>query len=427
LRRLLPLALVLLALAVRVVPAALFGTEAADLATYHDMALTVSRGDDVYSRSVYFPYTPHSQFLPALAMAFAERTGVPFAFAMRLESILADAATTWLLFAGLLAEGASRRRAALAALGFALNPVAILVSAFHGNLMSLVAFLLLAALVTARASVRAGDGADGAALRASSALLLGLAIAMRSFPVLLLPFLLVLAARTPKRAVVYTALASAASVTSTVPYLLFDRTPFLREVMAYSGAGDFGWFAALRWSAVWKGYDLPAIWTMLPATKPLFLLAYVLALATHLALRRDPSRGLLLAPLLFYAVYGGVASQYLVWVVPLATFLLEGFLLPYTVVATATLVAFYWKAHPSILFGRLASGFPMPFVVGRLLVLANVAFVLVSWAWIVAILAKRSAAREPLGRARLLSVAAIAAGALVWLVLAVSVVKRVLA
>src|SRR5258706_6643804 len=312
LRRLLPLALVLLALAVRVVPAALFGTEAADLATYRDMALTVSRGDDVYSRSIYFPYTPHSQFLPALALALSEKTRIPFALAMRLESILADAATTWLLFAGLLAEGASRRRAGLAALSFALNPVAILVSAFHGNLMSLVAFLLLAALVTARASVRAAGAAEGAALRASSALLFGLAIAMRSFPILMLPFLLVLAARTARRPLAYTALAASASVLSTVPYLLLDRTPFLREVLAYSGAGDFGRLAALLWSAVWKGEELPAIWTMLPATKPLFLLAYVLALAAHLVLRRDPSRGLLLAPLLFYAVYGGVASQDLV-------------------------------------------------------------------------------------------------------------------
>ncbi|HKC25176.1 MAG TPA: hypothetical protein VKF32_10565, partial [Thermoanaerobaculia bacterium] len=194
-----------------------------------------------------------------------------------------------------------------------------------------------------------------------------------------------------------------------------------------SGAGDFGWLAALRWSAVWKGEELPAIWTMLPATKPLFLLAYVLALAAHLVLKRDPSRGLLLAPLLFYAVYGGVASQYLVWVVPLATFLLEGFLLPYTVVATATLVAFYWKAHTGILFGRLASRFPMPFVVGRILVVANVAFVAVSLAWIVAILVKRTGAKEPLGRARLLAMAGVAAGVLVWLALVVSVVRRVLA
>jgi hypothetical protein len=431
-KRALPaLVLVAVALLVRVVPAALFGSEAADLGTYRDMATTVLRGDDVYARQVYFPYTPHSQFLPALAMLASRATGIRFDLAMRLESILADAATTWLLFAGLLWEGASRKRAFLLALSFALHPVAILVSAFHGNLMSLLAFLLLAALVAGRAAERAATSADAAALRASSALLLGLAIAMRSFPVLLLPVYLAICCRSGaawRRAAVYTLLASAASVTSIAPYLVLDRAPFLREVLSYSGAGDFGWLAALRWAAVLRGGELAAAYTMLPATKPLFLAAYALALAAFFARGNAAARGLLLAPLLFYAVYGGVASQYLVWVVPVATYLGDAFLVPYTVAATSALVPFYWRNHPGILFGRLSGRWPLPILAGRILVWANVALVVVSWVWTLAILVaptKRDAeARAPLPRWTLV---AVAAGALAWAVFFAIVYRRVAA
>src|SRR5262249_41783367 len=140
------------------------------------------------------------------------------------------------------------------------------------------------------------------------------------------------------------------------PYLLLDRPRFLGEVLSYSGIADFGWLAAIRWGAAQKGRALEAAWTLLPATKVLFLAAYALAL--FFALRRDPARGLLLAPLLFYALYGGVAAQYLVWVVPLALFLGERLLAPFTAAATAALVAFYWTAHPGILFGSAAVPVP---------------------------------------------------------------------
>jgi hypothetical protein len=429
-RFLTPLALVALALVVRIVPVALFGTEAADLGTYRDMALTVSRGDDVYARSVYFPYTPHSQFLPAIALALSRGAHIRFDLAMRLESIAADAATVWILFAGLLAEGVSRRRATFAALLYALNPVAILVSAFHANLMSLLACFLLGALVAARAAVRRdadpARSADAALLRASSALLLGLTIAMRSFPVLLLPFYLLVCARTLKRAAVYTLLASAASITSIAPYLLYDRGAFLREVLAYSGAGDFGWVAALRWTAFLHGREFPAAYTMLPATKPLFLSAYAIALAVFLARGGDPRRGLLLAPLLFYTVYGGVASQYLVWVVPIAAYLGERFLWPYTVAATTALVPFYWQNHPGILFGRLAGRFPVPLVAERFLPWANVLFVLVSWAWLVALFAARTEESALFAKRRRVILVGAAVCVVVWIVFAVTVVERVL-
>lgn len=384
------LALVLLALAVRLAPVLAFGTEAADLATYRDMAETVRRGDDVYARSLYFPYTPWSQFIPALALELAERTGWSFHVAMRLPAIAADAATTWLLFCALARRGASRRGAVFWTLLFALNPVAILISAFHGNLMSVVAFLVLAAAVAATEGAEAPGGARAAALSAAAALLLGLAIAMRSFPVLLLPVLLGLVCRSLRRAVFLGALALLPSALAAAPYLVYDARPFLREVVSYGGFPDFGWLGALRAGRLFLGGDETTVPPNVAlAAKGIFLAGYGLAL--YALKSRASVRALLLAPLLFYAVYTGVSAQYLVWALPIAVLCRDRFTLPFSAAATLALVSFYRHYHPAILFGSLAPEAPAPLAALAGMAIGNALLVLVCLAWVADILRSRPA------------------------------------
>src|SRR5712692_1917546 len=142
-------ALVALTLLVRLVPAWLLQAEVADLATYRTQALAVLRSDNIYAYTILFPYTPFSQFVPAWMMQLAQATGWRFDFAAKLPAILGDAITSALLFAYLRHRGTSLARAALWTLAWALNPVAILVSAFHGNMMSLAATLIASALFAA--------------------------------------------------------------------------------------------------------------------------------------------------------------------------------------------------------------------------------------------------------------------------------------
>jgi hypothetical protein len=69
--------------------------------------------------------------------------------------------------------------------------------------------------------------------------------------------------------------------------------------------------------------------------------------------------GILVTFFLFYAVYSGVASQYLVWAVP---FLLlaerPAMFWSYEIAGAYALVVFYWLFFPDILFGDA----PMPSV-----------------------------------------------------------------
>ena len=70
-----------------------------------------------------------------------------------------------------------------------MNPVSILITGFHGNVMAIVPFLVVSAYV---AAVAAEGNPNRRLLLAVSALLLGMAIGFRSFPILLIPVFLLL-------------------------------------------------------------------------------------------------------------------------------------------------------------------------------------------------------------------------------------------
>ena len=373
--------LLLLALTVRLVPAWLLNAEVADVAGYHTTGAAVLRGDNVYAPQALFPYLPYSQFLQAWALQLGALTHLRFDFLIKLPSIAGDAAAVPLIYAFAIRRGKSSRAAALWALAWALNPVAILISAFHGNLMAVLPGLLVGALLAA-------DAARGSANRwpllAISSLLLGLAIALRAFPVLLLPMFLVLACAGWGETALYTAGSLLAAGLSSLPYLLYARASFLGEFLSYSGVPDFGWVSVLRAAPYLTsgvklaGFDVQLV----NLTKPLFLLAYILAVLTlPLFRRRSLGRSLLLAPLLFFALYGGVSAQYLVWALPIAVAVGDWLALPFTVAGTAALVGFYTLYHPDILSGRYGWSLPPGYGIGALYAAGNFAIVLLSAAW----------------------------------------------
>lgn len=378
--------LFLLTLGIRLLPAWLLQQEVGDMQTYRTVANAVGHGDNVYAFPITFPYVPYSQFIPSWLLAVAEHTGWTFDFAMKLPMIITDAATTLLIFGYLQWRALTFRRSVGWALAWALNPVSILISAFHGNLMSIVPFLGLAAYVSAEAGE---TSRNRDLLLLVSSLLLGLAIAMRTYPILLLPVFLLLFCRTVREAVTFTFVAAVPAGLSSLPYLVFARETFLREVLGYGGLTDFGWVSVLRTMAFIAGGK--RIFSFDPAlinrTKELFLGAYLLVCLVMPFFRRSAlGRTLMIAPLLFYALYGGVSAQYLVWVLPFAALLRERLMLPFTAVSTAALVTFYSIYHPGVLTGR----FPTPITgeerwVWVLYASSNVLLVFLSLTWAVLI------------------------------------------
>jgi hypothetical protein len=347
------------------------------------MGEAVLRGDDIYAPRVFFPYLPYSQVVPAACLWLSRISGLPFHLAMKLPNLLSDALAAAFLFLALARRG-SPRRAFAWTMAFALNPVSILVSAVHGNLMGLVASTIAIAFALGMRAEDAGlETPDGRMWAAAAALVLGCAVALRSFPVLLVPAFAAWLATSARRVVGLAALASIASTASALPYLFLAREGFLREVLGYSGLADFGWLAVLRAIPLVfedrKLFEFGA--RFLAPSKIVFLVACVATWTRLPAL--PPSarlRHALLPPLLFYALYGGVAAQYLVWIVPTAALLEERLLPAWSAVATAALLAFYRIYHPGILT-RGAPPAPDGLAVHVLLLVANVAFVALSLIW----------------------------------------------
>jgi hypothetical protein len=349
------------------------------------MADEVLRGDNIYAPHILFPYTPFSQFLPAWLLLFADATSWRFDFAVKLPCAIADAGTSLLIFGYLRWRGVGLAKMAGWTLAWALNPVSILITAFHGNLMAIVPFLVTGALVAADV---ADESPNRDLLLPISALLLGLAIALRSFPILILPAFLVLFARTFREALTFGGLAALPAGLSSLPYLIFARETFLREVGSYSGSTDFGWLSVIRTLPyLYRGEKFSTFaGELLDQSKGIFLFAIGLATPCLLFFRRSAlGRATLLAPLLFFGLYGGVSGQYLVWVVPVAILLRQRAVLAFSLVGAAALASFYVIYHPGILFGRYPPAIPESGAVGAVYALSNAALVVLSLAWAIQI------------------------------------------
>ncbi len=157
--------------------------------------------------------------------------GLPFALAVKLPVIAAD-----LLIVAVLATMAAAGRASpLAPWLYAVHPVSVLVGSVHGQFDAIPLLLVLVA-VECLARGR----------RDASALALAGAIATKSFPVLLLPFLAAGRGARLRSALRYGVLALAPGALLLLPFAIADAPALGRELFGYSGIADFGWTALAR-------------------------------------------------------------------------------------------------------------------------------------------------------------------------------------
>jgi uncharacterized membrane protein len=295
----------------------------------------------------------------------ARNAGLSFAIVIKLPVLAAELAIVALLvrWAG--------DRVPVAAWIYALHPVAILVSAFHGQFDSLALLMVLLAIA---ASERSRHDAAALALAAG--------IALKSFPVLLVPLFALRVTRTSAR-IRFLALALVPVAALLVPYVIHDRHAVARELFGYGGIADFGWIGAWRGVRWMTGGHLArseaAHWgALIPAAKILFLAAYAFIVA------RDRGRGDLVVAVLavfiaFEACYGALSAQYLLWVVPFAVLRAGRWLAAYTIAATTALLGFYLFLAPGVLTpaeaGMDAAG--IAWVIGTVALLV----VSLGWMW----------------------------------------------
>jgi len=280
-----------------------------------------------------YPYPPLWIWFALVAEHLDQRSVIDFSLAIRLPSITADAICIYVVWAWW--RNSSQIYSWLASLLYAVNPISLIITSLHGQFDALPTLFVVIAFYTFRQRQIN-----------FSALALGLAIATKSFPVLLLPvFLIVLPSRHLK--IRYTILAMLPVALLLLPFVI--RIPFavLEQLFGYSGVGLLGFLVPIRSVYVaYIGDHLPYELTqkLISLSKWFFLAAYatwILFAARRRASLIVVATGILC---LFYLLYGGVSPQYLLWIVPLLLILPVRSLFStfiYTVSGSLALVGFY--------------------------------------------------------------------------------------
>ncbi|HLW01177.1 MAG TPA: glycosyltransferase 87 family protein [Ktedonobacterales bacterium] len=327
--------LMLLALALRVVVVALTSGAGYDIMSYAIQAQSVLTHHNIYAFTDRYPYPPVWVWLVALAQWVANSTGLSFDGLVRFPGMVGDVGIVALLY---------RRKGNLAALFYAANPVAILITAGHGQFDGLVMALVVAAWALWENERRH---------MAWAALALGGAIALKGYPVLLLPGLLIGAESHQRRALLIGLAFTPLLVSMLVYSAFFGLEPaMITHVLGYQSPAIFGWGLYLN-----KPFPQLALLLGGPARVAVLLFPVLLALRKP----HWPLASHWLATFLgFYVLAPGLSPQYLLWVLPLlaAVDLNKGLL--YTAFATLALMVAYLKNFPSAVPGgpELAAAIP---------------------------------------------------------------------
>jgi hypothetical protein len=318
-----------------------FAREEGDVARYKAVATHVLDVSwNPYQAPRLYPYPPVWVWAEAGSEAVARRTGLPFATLVKLPVVAADVALVLVLYgwAGPVVGWA-----------WALHPVALLVTAVHGQFDA----LALLFVVLAVREHRAGR-------MDRSALSLAAAIALKSFPVLLVPVFAASLGSFRDRAR-HALLATVPVALIVAPYFVHDPGAVRRELLGYGGIADFGWIGALRGmrflstgvleSSVARAWPLAVL-----ASKVLFLGAWATFVAVLLRRRaRVVELGAQAVLLGFLGLYGAISAQYLLWAIPLGLVVLpRAWSGAYALGATVALLGFYAFFLPRLLWGDAA-------------------------------------------------------------------------
>jgi len=354
--------------------------DVADMKPLYEMGNALLKGLNPYVALQYNIYPPIALYIEAVSIQLSLILNIPFHIITRLLPNLADIIITLIIYKFLLRLKTKPIAAALWSATYILNPVSILVSATHGQIDSIPTLLIIVTIYLLTFST----------LRTASALAaisLGLAIAIKPNPAMLIPFFLFFRQTSFKEKFYFLILSAAPTILTLAPFLFPDFQQVIGKVFSYSGVYDFGYSAILRgfWyqqnASIWLAESLD----LLSASKVIFLLASLI-LFILFAGYKNLSKMSLCIYLLFLGIYFGISAQYLSWILPLAIIEKDKFIIPYSFFASVAIVGFYLFFGPDILTGNFLH--IQSFQAEYMLVyfIGNLAFWLLTLWWLIKIL-----------------------------------------
>lgn len=339
-------------LLLRLIPAfILVPTSNYDIDSYQLVSQHVVAREDVYTAQDTIgrhPYLPFQMYWIGFAHLVSEKANVPFASFIRIAPIIADSLIALLLYF-FYTKTPQKQLAPWAGLLFAINPISIYVSAYQGQFDAIpILFTLLAIWWADRDQVPI------------SAFWLGLAILIKSWPVLAFPqfwnnF------REHKAKLLLLTLMGLVPLIGVSLYVWLYHSNYLtvvtRAVTYNHGIGVWGYTYLLRLISLFWSYIQPALNSFLMESR--YGTIILLALTWLIVARKQQLiAGILTVLIAFLSFTHAFSIQYLSWLLPFA--ILEGqarWLRWYTLAAFSYMFLAY---HTLILRMTINNLLPMP-------------------------------------------------------------------
>jgi hypothetical protein len=309
----------LIALVVRLVPNFLLPVGASyDIDSFNITAQLLADGQDVYSAPEAVgrhPYLPLQMYWMRAAQVLSVSSGLAFPKVVRLLPIMADALIAGLIFL-ILREKKWNRKAWQGAIFYALNPITILVTSYHGQFDSIPALLILLSWTSWKRVSTHSDFLRGGV----SATFLGLAILIKSWPILFLPVML-MAQKKWKVRITYTLQTALPSVIAIYIYssqFNSDLITILTPALTYNhGFGIWGYTYFIKLGERFGLFSSELVNWLIGVGR--WITLGIMGVLFWGQPREWSSIKSFLAVLLsFYAFTHAFSIQYLAWVIPFA-------------------------------------------------------------------------------------------------------------
>jgi len=292
---------------VRLIPAFILQTGSNyDIESFRLVADNVRDLKDIYTvveTGNRHPYLPLQMYWIGFAGWLADETGSGFNSIVRLAPIIADALIVLLLYNVISKKNIMDP--IIGGLLYALNPVSVYVSAYHGQFDSIPLLFLLVSLFYAGTSAY------------KSGFWLGIGIWIKSWPVLGLPIILN-TFRGIKKKILFGLAMVVLPLVGVIIYLLIFQADFfttISKALGYNhGMGVWGYtfFVKMLGSAIFPDMN---IWKILNFSR--FVTIGILGLVWFLVARKQsPINGVLTILLAFFVFTHAFSIQYLVWLIP---------------------------------------------------------------------------------------------------------------
>lgn len=346
----------------------------------YTMGAAFLAGHNPYTDLDFNSYPPLAIFLEAASMIISSLLHTSFVFVLKFWPNLADFISAFIIYKFLIKTKTKPVNAAFWSVFFLLNPISIIISSAHGQLDSITSLFVLLSIFTLTLYSKK-------LLIYLSALFLGLAIAIKPNPAMLLPLFLFYKKISKNIRIIYLILVLAPLIFSLIPF--FDKNPqlVLTRILTYSGVNDISFAAILRgiWYQNNAVVNLPLSNEMLNTSKFIFMTGG-LSLTLLFAGRKHLVKASLAIYLLFLSSYFGIGSQYLVWVIPLAILAKDKMVFFYSFFGLFALLGFYLFFGPDILLGKLIFLPPFQTKYIYLYFLGNLVFWIFNLVWLIKII-----------------------------------------